>query len=143
MGVRQFLNKNKPVAYTLVVVLLAGTAALVYWLNGDAMPSNLQKAFYSDDDGKNWFVDSISRVPPFDHGGKQAYMAMVYKAGSNPPFVAYLLSFTPEGQKKLQALYALPKSPGTDAQAGQIKDATSLVKKPGSSEWVPMTSATG
>jgi len=46
--------------------------------------SATHRAYFSDDDGKTFFVDDIEKIVPFDHDGKPGFRAMVYQCSSNP-----------------------------------------------------------
>jgi hypothetical protein len=65
---------------------------------------NLSEMFYSDDDGRTYFKDSIYKFPPFDHGGRIADVAVVIE-DSGSKAVGYLVRYTPEAQKELTDKY--------------------------------------
>lgn len=73
----------------------------------------INSAYYTDDDGQTFFVDSVYRVPPFDHNGKTAVraMRMTYDDGKKD-FVAYLQRFTAPVKKKLDAACAAATAAG-------------------------------
>ncbi|MDB5326622.1 MAG: hypothetical protein JWM57_2191 [Phycisphaerales bacterium] len=140
MSLQETLNKHSKATLVVVmgvIVLAFGVAA--YRMSGDSSgPST--KAFYTDDDGKTTFVDSVDRYPPFDHGGKIAVRAAVFTSdGGKTQFVGYLERYTPAAIQKLQAADA-------DRQAGKpvkpnvggpeiLLDGTE-VKKPGETKWI-------
>src|SRR5439155_23406719 len=94
----------------VVAVLAAST-----WSSHRAAPSGpITRGCFSDDDGKTYFADDVYKAYPFDHNGKQAYRAYVYRAGSGTPFVGYL------------------------GREGGME-----VKKPGGAKWVPLTGPAG
>src|SRR5690349_18057960 len=107
MGVRETL-KEKPwiggVIAAVFILVAGGVLARTYWPQKQA---NLAKQYYSDDDGKTWFADSLYLVPPFEHNGKIVAVAHVYSyAGGAKQFCAYLAKFTPEAKQKLEAAIA-------------------------------------
>jgi hypothetical protein len=56
-----------------LLLLIVGMGGVIWW---EARPAPKEeavtRAFYTTDDGKTWFTDDAERLPPFDHGGKQA-----------------------------------------------------------------------
>lgn len=59
-------------------VIFLAIAAIIWQGFGDRRRLVINTTmFYSDDDGKTWFVDDMTRIPPFDHNGKQSTLAKV------------------------------------------------------------------
>ena len=99
MGVRETLNENRAVKITVISVIVLVFAV---WLFQSTVGqrSSTPKAFFTVDDGATWFADDITKMPPFDHNGKQAVMCFVYKTGPNgKPWVSHLQRYTAEGIK--------------------------------------------
>jgi hypothetical protein len=140
MAIREALQKNRPLAYGVAGVLLVGAVGLMAWTNRTGMPDELSQLYYSDDDGRTYFADDIKRVPPFDHNGKQADLAAVFRAGGGAPFVGYLERYSDAGVKRLAELAAAPHTGGIDGQIAKVKDSTLLVKRPGEPTWHPAQS---
>jgi hypothetical protein len=136
MGVRESLEKNKPLAVGFAVVFIAAAIGLMVWSNRSGMPAPLKQAYYSDDDGKTFFSDDINRVYPFDHSGKQAYRAYVFRAGGGKPFVGYLAGLTDKGRKQLEGLRAKANDGEAVQAINQLMETEMLVKKPGGTKWV-------
>ena len=142
MGIRQTLNekKNLTIAVTSVVILL--TIIIIIW---ELMPSRPQVAsgprqeFYSDDEGQTFFADEADKVTPFDHNGKPAVRAFVYRCGSGAPFVVYLQRYTVDGKKKAEAMKQKGISPRR-----MVSNANTMseVKKPGNQPWVKWSPTT-
>jgi hypothetical protein len=113
MGLREKLQK-KPYLIFLGIFILICVVVILIELSG-RRPSTaafLGKGFYSDDDGATWFMDDVSKGSPFDHNGKQAYRAMVYRCAGGKPFVAYLGKYSDKQKAQMDAETAqLP--PGT------------------------------
>ena len=102
-SVREKLNDSKlgPIVAAGFVVVAIGVLVYLLW---PAHRADATSLYYSDDDGKTFFKDSVYNFPPFDHNGKTADEAMVLiDRGSN--FVGYLIRYTPAAQKKLADLY--------------------------------------
>ena len=76
----------------IAVILIAAIAMFKELRSGQGADiSNVGKVFYSDDDGVTWFLDDAFKGSPFDHKGKEADRAFVYRCGSKGrPFVAFL-----------------------------------------------------
>jgi hypothetical protein len=110
MAIRETLQKSKFFGFGLVVLLFAAAASMAvysFWSSGPHV--NRTGAFYSDDDGKSYYSDSIYHFPPFDHHGATAYLAMIY-SGKSGNFVGYLERYTPETKKLLEDAYAKASS---------------------------------
>ncbi len=143
MGVREAVDRNKPIAIIATVVLLIGGAALIY-MNGHGNSEALAlgaRSFFSDDDGKTWFVDSAGKTTPFDHNGKTAYRARVYTSdGGKTQFVGYLERYTPEAAKKIEAAKRGETEPKGRSVLSVVEEVTisgTEIKKPGKGNaWV-------
>jgi hypothetical protein len=107
MGIREKLRDKPSLAImcaAVFVVLAVGIAIYTHW--PDKQPNPLH-AYYSDDDGKTWFTDSIYQVPPFDHNGKPAVFAQIYTYDDGKKqFCGYLSRYTPEAKQRLDAALA-------------------------------------
>jgi hypothetical protein len=109
-----------------------------------AAEANQGKAFFSDDDGKSWFVDDDSKLPPFEHNGKTAYGAAVYRCLTGKPFVAYLEKYSDSQLAKIAAEkqeYA-QQHPDSAPMTG-VPYYPMDVKKPGEPQWFPATADGG
>ncbi len=87
--------------------------------------------FYSDDDGRTWFIDSSTQIPPFDHDGKSACEAEVYRCGTGKIFVAYLQKYADKQRNEIESTAARHPE-----QLAGLLQAPMLVKKPGDSTWL-------
>ncbi len=90
-----------------IVAAIVGVAALVAigigaWLafggGSTVTDADDRSAFYSTDDGNTWFKDDASRLPPFDHDGKAAVAAFVYRCEGHE-FANHLERYTDEGKE--------------------------------------------
>ena len=83
MGIRETLEKNPVAVKVAVGLMIVICAAVIYSeMHGPRQrdPALARKEFYSDDDGKTWFLEDMSKDSPFDHDGKPAYRAVVFGA---------------------------------------------------------------
>ena len=121
MGLRQILNKNPMLATGIAVTFVIIAAGGVWLANRAPGRPNGDLAFYTDDDGASFFVDSENLVPPFDHKGKTAVAAARYTyAGGSKNFCPNLAEYPPDVKKKLDDELADAKKQGLPA--GAIKD---------------------
>jgi hypothetical protein len=147
MGIRRVIQ-GKPLAGVGMAVLLLFLAGAIlarqFWPEKRA---KLSQAYYSDDDGQTWFQDSVYRVAPFDHNGRNAVIAEIYNYDDgSKEFCAYLAKFTPEAKSRLEsALADAEKSGRPPSSVALYRDPNfigpgMLVKKPGSgSNWVSIS----
>jgi hypothetical protein len=138
MGFAEEFEKNKKVFVIVAVLVLVALVVVVMNLSGGPPkpPGTSAKArlYYTVDDGKTYFEDDADRLPPFDHEGKPAYLAKVYRCGTDgSPFVAYLQRIEDGARKEAEAARAAKKRP-MEVEAiwlGKVE-----VKKPGDPKWV-------
>jgi hypothetical protein len=139
MGIREELNK-RPQAATIaaVVLLVVGIGAMAFQLSGARGVSG-EEAFYTVDDGANWFADDANKLPPFQHDGKEAVRAYVFECNGKQ-FVNHLERYTPERRKLAEATAQAKKAgqplPPPPAVARQAANWGLEVKKPGDKAWV-------
>lgn len=136
MDIRKIIN-NGPVVIPLAVLVIAAFA----WEASRSMPNRqapivVSNVYYSDDDGMTWFVDTDEKVPPFDHNGKTAVLAFVYKTPDGRQFVQHLEEYPPS--VKASADSAISTGSTEEAKA-LLAGATPLVKRPGDKFWVSQT----
>jgi hypothetical protein len=138
VGIRETLNEKPAIAYGGfgVLLLIAMVILFFYMRSGTTGPIVAPKpvgdqAYYSDDDGKNWFPDAIQKATPFPHGGKDAVRAMVYRCSDGKLFCSYLVRHTDAGRQQ--------KGKALEIGRPQISNLAVIeVKKPGGSTWVPV-----
>ncbi len=142
MDIRKTLNEKPALRLAVAGAVCAVALALLAWqFSGGRSPDAgyAGKTFFSDDDGKSWFIDDESKLPPFDHNGKQACRAAVYRCGSGKPFVALLEKYSDKQladfeQQKKAAAERDPKAP---PPKGMSLQTPMEVKRPGDSGWTP------
>ena len=141
MGVREEIDKHpKTVAGVALIVVAVALTVLVYSLWPTTQQA-ISKAYYTDDDGATWFVDTIDHVPPFDHDGKIAVRVNLYTCDeSKTSFVGYLERNTPAAKKKLEAEFAAAKAQGKPITGvsftPDIFVSGTEIKKPGKGAWM-------
>ncbi len=102
-GLREIINEKRSVSLGVAILMLicAGVYA-GYTMHGPRPRPKGDKAFYTVDDGKTWFVDSIYKVPPFIHDGKTAVRALVYSYDNGQKqFCPTVERYSPEMEKKM------------------------------------------
>jgi hypothetical protein len=111
-------------------IVIAAVIALELRGNNGKPPA---ECYYSTDDGKTWFVDSSSKLPPFDHDGAQAVRCYVFKCNSGK-FAGLLEKYSDATQKHLiwMAQQVPPVASRTPPPV--------MVKKPGEKDWQNMPS---
>jgi hypothetical protein len=104
MSIREAINRRPGiVAAVAVLLLLTGVGMAIAIRSGSSPRSAGERVWFSDDDGKTWFPGDVRALPPFDHNGKPAVRAVVFRCDTHKKtFVAYLQRFTPEGQRMLR-----------------------------------------
>lgn len=147
MGIRDTLNRNPSIATgTTLAIIVIAVAFIVYSYSQGGSSSVRQptKAFFTVDDGKHWFTDDITKLPPFDHEGKEAVRVMLFRCGNGDPFAGYLERYTTEAKKQLEEARSASTGPGGKAPARSPQDLASLavtmkmgkeIKKPGEATW--------
>jgi len=148
MGIKHLIEKNKT---WLVPVCLAVVAISIYsiWNTRPEPPlaGPISRVYCSDNDGKSYFVEDVAKPFPFDHNGKPAYRAYVYRCGSSQPFVGLLgrqvESDSPSTQP--ESMQPEPAPPASSQSADSRSSVTGRfplieVRKPGTSEWVLLNS---
>ncbi len=142
MGIRQSINENPII--TSVITGLILTLAIVFigyqaCRTGPAAPFK-PKQFFSVDDGATWFTDDAAKLPPFDHEGKEAYRARVFRCPDGKMFVARLERYPPVILRKIDEASKRPLNQrGNDWIALQEEYE---IKKPGAKTWIPLADGT-
>ena len=141
MNIRESIHKHPAIPMVVAALAIAGGIVGTYLqIRQPTRPAVGHQRFYSDDDGQTWFPDELTKIPPFDHNGKPAYAAAVFRCGSGKPFVAYLQRFSEKAKpiveaKISQLAESAPISPIELQMA--IGTAPFEVKKPGDPNWIP------
>jgi hypothetical protein len=149
VGLRETLNENPGLttAATAIIILTALGFGLWQFMRGSgaggsATSGGPARAYFTIDDGKTWFEDSLAKLPPFQHDGKTAYRARLFTCdGGKTKFVGYLERFTPEMRAHIESLQK--GGPGTIPMESQESGGIE-VKKPGTGDkgWVKRSDPT-
>ena len=139
MGVREGLNSKMGVGAGVAIAFVA--VALIAFLlmagrsTGVPVDTEPTMAFYSDDDGKTFFKDNIRKIVPFDHNGKQAYRADVFKGPDGNVFVGLLYRHTDMGKKQMNEYLARKtEDPTGKVRSGiEVRGGMEVRKLPGKS----------
>ena len=147
MGIRDTLNRNPSIATgTILAIIVIAVAFIVYSQSRGLSPSKEPaKAFYTIDEGKHWFVDDVSKFPPFDHEGKEAVRALLFQCGEGKPFVGYLARYTPDTKKELEAARNSPTGTKSEQYMRNLIIAEKIgkeIKKPGDPQWTTLADET-
>jgi hypothetical protein len=146
MGIRETINQ-KPQIVTLATVLII-VVALGYivfqFIGGSGSPSGSASssgdAFYSTDDGKTYFADDASNMPPFEKNGQKAYRAYVFTCdGGKTKFVSYLERIPDAAMaeiNKLKAQRGQNAPPPSPSMLAMIAQQSVEIKQPGQAKWI-------
>jgi hypothetical protein len=111
MGVRDTLNRNRTSAIVVGALLLVVALGALLWQrprpDESVVPNPSFKAWFTVDDGKRWFADDATQIPPFLHDGKEAVRCYVFTCdGGKTTFVAFLQRYPPRSKKAMEELRA-------------------------------------
>jgi hypothetical protein len=140
MNIRETLRSHPQIGMAIAAALVVtGVVAARSSVQspGASAPTLPAKIYFSDDDGKTFFADDSARVAPFDHDGKKAYQAAVFRWPGGQPFVGYLLAYTPAGKAALEALPETERRTMGPKVLGIRRD-QALAKRPGDTTWAPL-----
>jgi hypothetical protein len=132
MPLRESIQKHSK-AVTIAVLAAAAISlfcAMQQVSSVGASPNT--KAYFSDDDGKTWFDDDALRPFPFNHKGRPAYRAHIFRCGAMT-FCGYLESMPDDVRGGIDAL---PQNWQARNAAMQSASDRIVVKKPGDVKWV-------
>jgi hypothetical protein len=143
MSLRDTFNNKPWIAYVVagVFVLIAGVLYLSLRTPTPEAQSPVQPAFYSNDDGKTWFVDSTDKRSSFEKDGKRAYRVYVWKGSDGKEFVSHLeREIAPKAKDGKPIPQQATKGTNLAYATGPRE-----VKKPGAPEtaWTPIQSPAG
>jgi hypothetical protein len=148
MGVRESLNENKNLglglAIGIAVIAVAIIAIQVVGSSHGAGGIEVRKtAFYTDDDGKTFFKDDTYKVAPFNHNGKQAYRADVFKCADGKQFVGLMYRHNELGKKAMGDFIAKGASDKQGTFLSGLETQGVEVKRPGGADstWKPNDSS--
>jgi hypothetical protein len=130
MAIREWIERQKNAAMAAGVCLIALSIIIAARQFRPHTIRPLANAYFTIDDGATYFKESLTKIPPFDHDGKEAVRAFVVSGdGGAHRWVAYLGKYSPETKQAIES-----DAPRADPH-------NMLVKAPGSTQWTPMASA--
>ena len=138
VGLRDLINRNPALTAGLLILGIGAIVALTWWQMRDLTPSK-PGAYFTVDDGRNYLRDDPERITPFDHKGKQAVRAHVFRGSDGKKFVGYLSRHTPDAAEVIRKVRNRKPTepPPTPAEMG-IAQGGREFKRPGDEEWVPL-----
>jgi hypothetical protein len=142
MGLRDLVqNQRNATTFAAFGAILVAAIAIAFELRGNSIPK-ISKAYYSDDDGKTSFVDDVDKLVPFDHDGKQACQAYLFKCSDGTVFIGYLSRYTDKAKAELEYLRTQPPAQAAE-QITEVTSAGTEVKRPGDTRWYRQNSPEG
>ena len=102
MSIREAINQKKSVGVGVAILILVLAVLILVYSQMPAHRIKGDKAYFTDDDGQTWFLDSSYQTPPFDHNGKPAVRAMLYSYDhGHETFCPFLMRYTDSAKKRL------------------------------------------
>jgi hypothetical protein len=138
MSLHQTVSQNSRTGAVAGVLLLIGIFVYMQMPRHGGVAERAQ-AFFTVDDGKTWFADSLAKIPPFEKDGKQAVGAHVYRCSDGTEFVNYLERYKPQAKQTLENLTNPDPNRKGPADLNAIRSAYTdgrEVKRPGDANWV-------
>jgi hypothetical protein len=139
MSLREKITQNPRYGTAAAgALILIGIMIIIMQTRGGAPPDSPTQAFFTVDDGKTWFADSVSNIPPFDKDGKQAVRAFVFRCADGTVFVNHLERFKPQAKQALENVNAPAPDQTGHANLAAIQGAYTggrEVKRPGDAKW--------
>lgn len=139
MGLRDTLNERPKLGGILagafvVAALLIGMIQVIR-LHPPTLADKPERAFFTIDDGKTWFVDDVTRLAPFDYDGKEAVRAYVVECNGKKA-VNHLERYTAEGKQAMAKVReAAKKGPPPGMLVAVAQQRGREVKRPGDAKW--------
>ena len=132
MGIRETLNQNPAITTGVTAGIIVIALIVIGWqLFGGGGPRIPTKAYYTVDDGQNWFVDDIQKVPPFDHNGQQAVRVQLFTCdGGKNVFPVYIERYNAQGQAAAERSRQAEATGEPDYDAYEQMEAGKEVKLP-------------
>lgn len=139
MSLRDYLNKKPMVAAGFTGVAIVFVIIMMWGGTSGEPEAAFPKRFFTTDDGKTHFADTIDKIPPFTMpDGKLAYRAHVVQCGKGEPFVSYVEKYSESEKKRLEGLFSDRKTRAQAIESIMGGQDFPLVKKPstGDKGWV-------
>src|SRR4051794_23711365 len=126
-----------------IALILLAISLMAYQFSGGSTKGVIapKTVFYTDDQGKSFFKDSV-KVVPFDHDGKQTFRADVFQGPDGKPFVGLVYRFTDAGRREMET-YLSQKTPDPQGLARlAIEQRGMQVRRVGTDAWTSADSET-
>jgi hypothetical protein len=134
MSIRESIEQHRGLAAGITGVFIVVAIGMTVYGSRSGDPGPNTRTYYTDDDGKTYFADDINKLYPFDHNGKQAYLANVFESSKGGRFVAYLSRINDAARPKLEAMKATPGGVGSDDYVRALNAAVEI-RRPGDTTW--------
>jgi hypothetical protein len=139
MGLREIVNRQRTTVIVVSVIVTVGALVSLALRNADnSLPLSNDRAFFSTDDGQTYFEGPNDKVPPFEHEGRTAVRALVFRCGKTE-WVGFLEQYNREAKQALEAAAREATKANPDPavlqKAGHLGRSGIEIKKPGEKTW--------
>ena len=149
MGIREKINQNPKQTTAITAAIVVVALAFILWQACSGGPGSggviTTKAFYTTDDGKTFFVDSSSNIPPYQKDGKTAFRAQVYTCDDGKhKFVGYLEAYSLQDKAMLEQMAKAAQNKTAPPAGYPGYSSQPMVKRPGDppTNWIPLAPQT-
>lgn len=105
MATREIINQRPVLSGVLaLIVILVATGAILFTRRGDDAYKPAQ-SYFTVDDGRTYFTDDITKLPPFEHDGQEAVQCYLFRCGETR-FVGYLMKLPPQVKHEMETFAA-------------------------------------
>ena len=132
--------KPQAMMVAAVALIILAAIAITWTILSNRQPAPPTRSYYSIDDGKSWFADTVGKIVPFDHNGQPAVLCHVV-SGPNGKVCDYLEKYSDAGQKALMKTAdanGVPTQKLPEAMFGMT-----MVKRAGDAQWSSIATAEG
>jgi hypothetical protein len=105
MGIRQKIQDNVKLGVgmgAILVVVALGFIGMQLQGSRTHLVDAPAQWFYTDDNGKTFFLEDANKIVPFDHNGKQAYRCDVFEGPDGTRFVGLIYRHNSSGRMEMQ-----------------------------------------
>jgi hypothetical protein len=129
-------SRKKKLLYVSIFVVTAVVFAIYMSVgsgSGGSPRVAIPKRYYTVDDGRTYYPDTIDKLPPYKTPeNKTALRVQVMQCAGEAPFVAYVEKYPDAEKARLERLFQDAKTTGLAVSAVMGPEDHPLVKKPGS-----------
>jgi len=144
VGIREAIEKRKSVAVAVMLVVTVGAVIAIFVQARNFDSFNAGDTYFTTDEGQTFFVDSGTKLPPFEVDGKTAVRAHVFNCGGKL-VVGYISRYTAETLKAIEDAKAARAQgkppPNVHLLAGMGTTGLEL-KRPGDKTWTKQADVT-